>query len=310
MKKKMLSLILLMITMSVIVRVTIKMIQPKEEAKNTEQIKVVTSFYPMYIMTKNLVKDMPGVELINLGGDDDGCPHDYQLTTTDMKLLADADIFIMNGGGMEGYIEEVVKNNGNLIVIDSSTGLDIEENPHIWMDPAMHQIQISNVQDELSKYLEELSINSKELKILYSNTDIYLEKVKELDLQLTPLIEGMPIITDGKNEAVLFHDAFEYLAKRANIDIAYIVELEDDTSLSAGEIGDIIDYIRVNDIKLLFSEEQFEENIPQRIADETDATVYIIDSAVAGDNSVDSYINAMKKNIKVIKKALNDSNNN
>ena len=70
---------------------------------------IVTSFYPVYIATMNLTEGMEAVEVVNLMSQQGGCLHDYQLTTHDMKQLERADVFIMNGAGMEGYIEEVAK---------------------------------------------------------------------------------------------------------------------------------------------------------------------------------------------------------
>ena len=63
----------------------------------------MTSFYPIYIIGSNLGQDVDGLHVSSLVDFSTGCPHDYQLTTDDMKLLSDADIFIMNGGGMEDF---------------------------------------------------------------------------------------------------------------------------------------------------------------------------------------------------------------
>ena len=46
-----------------------------------DKIKVVTSFYPMYLLTSNVVKDIDNVELINMTDSSTGCLHDYSLTT-------------------------------------------------------------------------------------------------------------------------------------------------------------------------------------------------------------------------------------
>ena len=68
---------------------------------------VVTSFYPMYVAARNVVGDQGHVRLENLSEPQTGCLHDYQLTSEDMKLLATADVFIINGGGIETFLADV-----------------------------------------------------------------------------------------------------------------------------------------------------------------------------------------------------------
>ena len=84
--------------------------------KNTDEaddmLTVVTSFYPMYIATLNIVDGVEGVRLENLSEPQTGCLHDFQLTPEDMKLLSTADVFVINGGGICGLspLEEILRN--------------------------------------------------------------------------------------------------------------------------------------------------------------------------------------------------------
>ena len=63
------------------------------------KLRIVTSFYPIYLDTINLAGGVEGVEVVNLTKPQTGCLHDYQLTTEDMKMLETADIFVVNGFG-------------------------------------------------------------------------------------------------------------------------------------------------------------------------------------------------------------------
>ena len=90
-----------------------------------DKIKVVTSFYPMYLLTSNVVKDIDNVELINMTDSSTGCLHDYSLTTDNVKLLEDCDIFIINGAGMESFLDKVLKQNPDLKIIDASEGIEL-----------------------------------------------------------------------------------------------------------------------------------------------------------------------------------------
>ena len=125
MKKKLLML-LGVFTVIIIASVVIsKVANPRDIEKNEEEMMIVTSFYPMYILTANLVKDVPGVSVVNLTENQTGCLHDYQLTTQDMRKLVNADLLIMNGGGMESFIESVVSSYPDLEMIDASQGIEM-----------------------------------------------------------------------------------------------------------------------------------------------------------------------------------------
>ena len=77
--------------------------------KEEDKINVVASFYTTYILTINLTDGISDFKVDSLTDFSGGCLHDYQLTTNDMRLLSDADVFIINGGGMEEYLEEVIE---------------------------------------------------------------------------------------------------------------------------------------------------------------------------------------------------------
>ena len=91
--------------------------------KNTDEaddmLTVVTSFYPMYIATLNIVDGVKGVRLENLSEPQTGCLHDFQLTPEDMKLLSTADVFVINGGGIESFMSDVAKAYPKLDVVEA-----------------------------------------------------------------------------------------------------------------------------------------------------------------------------------------------
>ena len=76
-----------------------------QEQTDGQELTVVTSFYPMYIAAENVIGDADGVRLENLSEPQTGCLHDFQLTPEDMKLLSTADVFIINGGGIESFMK-------------------------------------------------------------------------------------------------------------------------------------------------------------------------------------------------------------
>ncbi len=327
MKKRALLLILLMIAAGTAGAFLISAMNRgnKRETGNGDlKLNFVTSFYPTYIMALNLTDQIPELKVNSLTDFTVGCLHDYQLTTGDMKLLADADLFLMNGGGMESYIEDVAKNYPELVMVNISEGIDMldnhghehnhnheeedghdhELNSHVWLDPVRYMEQAAQMKNGLILYIsqrQDLPLEYKEeaIRRISDNTEQYISKVRELEEDLQALI---PILrTKEDRKVIIFHEAFAYLADRVGLTVEKTVELEEDTALSATEIADIIRTIKSEGIKYLFTEEQYGANITDRIVEETSAKAYLIDSAVTGDGSKDSYLNSMRRNLNTLK---------
>ena len=123
--------------------------------------KIVTSFYPMYIIAENITEGANNIELVNMADVNVGCLHDYTLTTEDMKKVEDADIFISNGLGMENFIDKILESNSDMQVIDSSVDVtnlisdDNEVNGHIWTNIDNYIKQVESVAEGLKKVNEE-----------------------------------------------------------------------------------------------------------------------------------------------------------
>ena len=296
--------------------------------KADDRLKVVTTFYPVYMIGSNLAEGIEGIEVKSLTDLNTGCLHDYQLTTEDMKIISEADVMIINGGGMESFLEDIIANYPELSIIDASEGIDMlpsveeheeeategeeleeehehgEWNAHVWLDPKLYIQQIRQVTEGIVDYIRAKDdLDPAVIDQLNRNSDNYINKIDELDQQVTALANELGKSPTSR-EAVIFHDAFAYLANRIGITVAHTVSLDSDTALSAGDIGEIIDEVNDGNIHYLFTEEQYSDSIASQIAAETGAALYIIDSAVTGDGANDSYIVSIQENIKSLKKLV------
>ena len=350
--KKLIQLLTIMLLMTFTVAMTIHLVSSKSRnevgsevkasAEGSEhKLKIVTTIYPVYMIGLNIANQINNIEVSSLIKLNTGCLHDYQLTTKDMKLIATADVLVINGGGMEGFLSDIKANYPKLKIIDASQGIsmipgdeeehnhDVSENeehidskseegqeekhehgaynPHVWLDPQLYIQQIQNVKNGLIEYIHEGNkkayFNDLDTRI-NENTDIYIqkvEKVNDLIEECRIRLQNASAKSNDNNGVVIFHDSFAYLAKRLNMKVAFAVELEADTSLSAAEIATIIDEVKKDRIKRLFTESQYSDSIARQIGEESGAKVTIIDSAVTGDGGKDSYLNSMMNNIKVLK---------
>ncbi len=111
---------------------------------------IMTSCNPVYIATSNVVGDIDGVVVENLSQPTTGCLHDYTLTTQDMKNLSKADVLVINGGGMEGYLDNVMTAYPELTIIDASADIayiEGEEHDHDEAEEADHTHEDADEED-------------------------------------------------------------------------------------------------------------------------------------------------------------------
>lgn len=271
-------------------------------SKSTKQSIIVTSFYPMYIITINITKNIKNIKVTNMTKPQTGCLHDYQLTPEDLKTLEKASLFVINGAGMEGFLDKVIKQQKNLKIIEASKNILIiknkngEENPHVWVSISNAIIQVKNIADQLASID---TANALQYKINAENYISKLEKLKEKMHQSLDRIKNKDIIT--------FHEAFPYFAREFNLKIVSVIEREPGTAPTPKELEDTIKIIKGSHIKALFAEPQYPAKVAKTIADETGAIIYSLDPAVTGDSRPDAfneYIDIMEQNLKSLQKAL------
>ena len=272
-----------------------------DQQKADGNFKIVTSFYPMYIATINITKGFDGVEVKNMTKPQTGCLHDYQLTPADLKTLEKADAFVVNGAGMESFLDKVVKQQENLKIIDASKEIDLlkdgtEDNPHVWVSITNAIKQVRNIEEQL------IADDPKHADQYKENADVYAAKLENLKQEMHAAIDPLP----NKN-IVTFHEAFPYFAKEFNLNIVAVIEREPGSDPTPKDIEETVDKVKSLNVKALFAEPQYPEGAAQTISQESGAKVYTLDPVVTGDtdeNAADAYINAMKKNAQVLKEAL------
>ena len=268
--------------------------------QEAEKVKLVASFYPMYIMALNVVKDVPDVSVSDLTPPITGCLHDYTVTTDDMKKLADARVFVANGAGMESFLDRVIEQYPQIKIIKLTDGIPLirgegeeGDNPHVWVSISLAIAEVNN----LGKAME--MFDPAHADLYRKNTGVYINKLETLRqkmrMELAPY-KGRKIIT--------FHEAFPYFAQEFGLEIAAVVEREPGSEPSARELSKTVDLVRESGIKTLFSEPQYNATAAYTIARETGAKVYMLDPAVTGPDSPDAYINIMKNNLEVLKNAF------
>ncbi len=262
---------------------------------------IVTSFYPMYVATINITQGVDGVTVTNMTKPQTGCLHDYQLMTEDMKTLEKADAFVINGAGMESFLDKVVEQRKNLKIIDASKGIELlkdddEENPHVWLSVTDAILQVKNIAEQLK------AADPKHADAYEKNAAAYIKKLEALKAEMHAELDTVP-----NKDIVTFHEAFPYFAKEFGLNIISVVEREPGTEPTPAELQATIEQVKKLPVKVLFTEPQYSPSAAETIARETGAKIYTLDPVVTGeanDQALNAYIDTMKKNMETLKTAL------
>ncbi len=273
---------------------------------------VATSFYPIYLMAINLTQGVDGVEVHNLAAPGTGCLHDYQLQTSDMKALAQSDVFLVNGAGMESYLTHVYDAFPSLPVVEASTGVELlddddmpvaigegetEANAHIWLDPKNAVIMVQNLCEGLSQAMPE------HREAFESNRDAYCARLEALDATLAEGLKDLP-----NKDIITFHEAFPYFAKAYGLNVVAVVNREPGDALSPARLSELVKLVKTLGTPPLFVEPQYEDMAAQTLAQETGAKVYTLDPVVTGPEdeaaALTYYETTMLANMETLKTAL------
>ena len=276
---------------------------------------VVTSFYPVWIMTLNLTRGLEDhLAVRNLAAPTVGCLHDYQLQTSDMKALSDADIFLVNGAGMEAFLPEITQAFPDLLVVEASDGIELledgsaleileaeetgEVNAHIWLDPLRAVRMAENLAAGLIRVFPE------DEPVISENLADYSARLTDLDEKLRESLQDLP-----RRDIVTFHEAFPYFASAYNLNVVAVVNKEPGEVLTPSQLADLCQEIVRLGNPPLFVEPQYTDLSAQTLANETGSAVWTLDPIVTGpdqDVPFDYYETVMLQNMNTLIEALSE----
>jgi zinc/manganese transport system substrate-binding protein len=285
---------------------------------------VVTTTLPITNFTKAVAGDRVEVTYLlptNVG------PHDYQARPEDARTIAEADVLVTNGLGVEAYLSDLVANanNQNLKIVDTSQGVQTipsqavaghehaageghpageehaeetgagghehegEFNPHIWLDPIRAIQQVENILDGL------IAADPKGKDTYTANAATYIDKLKALNAEFTTALKPYA----GK-EFVTYHDFALYFAQRYNLKAEYLVGVPEENP-APGDVKRVIDAAQASDLKTLLTEPQAGEGAFSTLSKDLNVQVSTFDPMeTSGPEGVqpDYYLSVMRQNVK------------
>ena len=275
-----------------------KNIERNNNDVSSTKTRIVTSFYPMYVIALNLTEGAEGIELSNMADVNVGCLHDYTLTTEDMKKVENADIFISNGLGMENFISKILESNSDMKVIDSSNNLEnvisngIEENAHIWTSIDNYILQVQNIAEELK------TADAKNAEVYTQNAQKYVDELNKLNEEYKSKLAKL-----NGEKAICLNEAFEYMGQELGMEMITIKTDHEESAISAGMLKSVINKVKEDDIKIIIIDKNDSKTNAKTIANETGAKILELNSGLTGELNKDAYINQMRENMSILENA-------
>jgi len=268
-----------------------------------EPLRVLTSFLPMEIFTRNVVGDTPDVIVESMLPASMGCPHDYALTPGDMKKIASADLFVANGFGMEEFLGEPVRRaNPKIRVVETARGVRPiragrddagDVNPHTWVSPRNAILQVREIEKALS------AARPAGEGAFRRNADAYVSRLSALAAEFEAAAK-----TFRRRNIVTFHNVFAYLARDLGLTVVGEIETAPGQEPSAGEIRNLSRTIRERKVPAVFSEPQYSPKLAEALAREAGVPVRVLDPVATGSPALTAYEDAMRRNLSTLKEAL------
>lgn len=282
-----------------------------------DKLTIISTSFPGYDAAKNIVGDSSDIEISMLLKPGEEI-HNFEPTPKDIINIKKSDILIIVGGESDNWIEEIINNidlNKTKVIklIDLTDtkdeeiveGMETKEqeqevDEHVWTSPINMIKIVESVKEDIIK------IDSNNKEIYEKNTNNYIRKIKEIDREIRE------VTSSGKRNEIIFGDRFpiRYFADEYNLNYyAAFPGCSEQTEPSAKTISFLINKIKEDNIPIVFHLELTEGKIAKTIADETNTKALVFHSAhnVSQDdfNNGITYVDIMKKNIEVLKEALN-----
>jgi zinc transport system substrate-binding protein len=320
-----------------------KTVSKSDENKDLETLTVYTTIYPLEDFTKKIGGEFVEVQSIYPPNVD---AHSFEPSQKEMVTLANSDLFIYTGVGLEGFAEKAAKalNKEDIQIVRAAEGIELIEttdehhhedgdsdsehheddkehseedehseseahveeehdhgdiDPHVWLDPVLSIDLANNIKNSLSELMPE---HATEFKTNFEQLKNELEK---LDQEFKTTIES----SKTKN-LLVSHAAYGYWEKRYGIETIAISGLSPTQEPTQKELQTIIEESTEHNIHYVIFEQNVSPKIAKIIQDEIGAKSLTLHNleAVTEENikQKDDYFSIMRRNLEIIKTALND----
>ncbi len=280
------------------------------QSSNPDKLSIVTTIFPYYDFVRTIAGDRADIRLLLSPGSE---PHSYEPSPSDIVAIENCDIFIYNGGESDEWVESVLSSLDNkdiqiLSMMDFVTPL-YEQTPfhttgdeydeHIWTSIRNSEQLVTTITDEI------IVADSKNSDYYKNNEKDYIEKLKNLDN------EFKETVSNAKRNSIVFGDRFPFLYFVTDYNLSYECAFpgcSSETEPSIATVSRLIDFVRDNNIPVVFYLEFSSGNIAKIISEDSDAKIMQFSSChnvtkQEFENGA-TYVSLMEQNLDALKEAL------
>ncbi len=205
-----------------------------------------------------------------------GDVHTFEPRPADVQRVAQAQLLVMNGLGLDDWLERIIANSSasgtpllklgvGLPGVELLPGEDPgTQNPHLWMDVKYAELYVDRIAAALK------SADPTDAAAYDTQAAAYKQRLAALDGQVRQEIATIP---EASRKLVTFHDAFPYYAREYGITIVGVAVVAPGQDPSAAYTAQLIKAVKASGVKAIFSEAQFPTQLVDQLAAETGATV-------------------------------------
>ena len=281
-----------------------------QDSKEAKGMKIVTSFYPIYAMVKEISGDLNDVRMIQSSSG----IHSFEPSANDIAAIYDADVFVYHSHTLESWAGslDLSLQNSKVKVIEASEGMTLERvsgledmqagdgidektlyDPHTWLDPEKVAEETQIIADKLSE------LDNANKDTYQKNAQSYSNKAHDLTNKYKPIFEKA-----SQKTFVTQHTAFSYLAKRFGLNQLGIAGISPDQEPSPRQLTEIQEFVKTYKLKTIFTESNASSKVADTLVKSTSVSLKTLNPLEADPQNDKSYLENLEENLAVLAQEL------
>lgn len=281
-----------------------------QDSKEAKGMKIVTSFYPIYAMVKEISGDLNDVRMIQSSSG----IHSFEPSANDIAAIYDADVFVYHSSILESWAGSLDPSlqKSKVKVIEASDGMTLERvpgledmeagkgldertlyDPHTWLDPEKVAEEAQIIADKLSE------LDSANKEIYQKNAQNFSAKAHDLTKKYQPIFEKA-----NQKTFVTQHTAFSYLAKRFGLNQLGIAGISPDQEPSPRQLSEIQDFVKTYKVKTIFTESNLSSKVADTLVKSTGVSLKTLNPLEADPQNDKSYLDNLEENLTILAEEL------
>lgn len=281
-----------------------------QDSKEAKGMKIVTSFYPIYAMVKEISGDLNDVRMIQSSSG----IHSFEPSANDIAAIYDANVFVYHSHTLESWAGSLDPSlqNSKVKVIEASEGMTLERvsgledmqagdgidektlyDPHTWLDPEKVAEEAQIIADKLSE------LDNANKDTYQKNAQSYSNKAHDLTNKYKPIFEKA-----SQKTFVTQHTAFSYLAKRFGLNQLGIAGISPDQEPSPRQLTEIQEFVKTYKVKTIFTESNASSKVADTLVKSTGVSLKTLNPLEADPQNDKSYLENLEENLAVLAQEL------